>query len=282
MMSEPRYPLILPEPKLRFIVLLTSWKVLDWVGLNVLCVVADTRDAYLSDAKMEGGEGEDTIGGAGTHSSWNFGSRQRAPTSKMSQCQRRPGTVEGVFQWWCCRCRPPTGAGEGRFTQASLPDHPWFPEYCFPLGNAGLQKSLSDYSSSQPLLRPVTSFEKLCSLFFKPQIGGLLLQVGLLGHPRPLPLNSDHVLSATRGWVALSFDMYSIFASLSAWSVHSRRRDKTLKKKKTETIAIVLDFYGLTCFWGSVTFFWYHSWIWRGWPFSTWGFTLGCRWLSFD
>ena len=55
--------------------------------------------------------------------------------------------------------------------------------------------------------------------------------------------------------MALSFDMYSVFASLSAWSVHSQRRDKTLKKKTiTETITIVLDFYGLTCLWDRVIF----------------------------
>ena len=55
--------------------------------------------------------------------------------------------------------------------------------------------------------------------------------------------------------MALSLDMYSVFASLSAWSVHSQRRDKTLKKKTiTETITIVLDFYGLTCLWDTVIF----------------------------
>ena len=146
-MSEPRYPLILPEPKLRLIVLLMSWKVLDWLGLNLLFIAANTRDVYLSGAKDREGGGKGRtrwVGGAGTHSSWNFGSRQRAPTSQMNWCQRWPGTVEGVFQWWCCRCRPSTGAGEGRLVQASLLDHPWFPEYCFPLGNPGLQKSLSN------------------------------------------------------------------------------------------------------------------------------------------
>ena len=65
----------------------------------------------------------DGRGWVGTYSSLDCDSRLRQPMWQMSQCQRWPGTLEEVFQWWCFQCRRTTGAGSWWLGQTWLPGH---------------------------------------------------------------------------------------------------------------------------------------------------------------